>query len=176
MITNPPALIQQFLDGEIKFINRRIKKNNRTLEVGCGYGRLLKILAKRANNVTGIDFSKKMIAEAKKNLKGEDNIKVYEMDATKLEFGNKAFDCVVCLDNSLGNMPKTEGNAVKEMARVCKAGGQIVVSVFSENAKKSQLERYKRRRTSSPHKRRILLKKVHQNGIEKAVQGCGIVL
>ena len=139
-----PKLIQEFLDGEIKFISEYIKPDSSILEIGCGYGRLLKILSKKSKQLVGIDFSKRMVELSKQNLKEEQNVSIQLMEADKLTFKNDFFDYVVCLDNSFGNMPKIELDVLKEMKRVCKKGGEIILSVFSENAKDVQIENYER--------------------------------
>ncbi|MEK6833128.1 MAG: class I SAM-dependent methyltransferase, partial [Nanoarchaeota archaeon] len=139
-----PELIQEFLDGEIEFISEHIKPNSSILEIGCGYGRLLKIMAKKSKQLVGIDFSNRMVELSKKNLEGKENVDIQLMEADKLTFNDNFFDYVVCLDNSFGNMPKIELDVLKEMKRVCKNGGEIIISVFSENAKDVQRENYER--------------------------------
>ena len=139
-----PELIQEFLDGEIEFINKHIKNNSSILEIGCGYGRLLQILAKNSKKVIGIDFSKNMVNLSKNNLGNHQNVIIELMDANKLSFKDNSFDYVVCLDNSFGNMPKIEQEVINEMKRVCKIGGEIIISVFSDNAKNTQMENYQR--------------------------------
>jgi len=140
MITNPPKLIQDFLDGEIDFIKKHINGKS-ILEIGCGYGRLLKIMKMKNKRIVGIDFSQRMVDLAKKNV---ENVEIYQMNANKLNFESGEFDEVVCLDNSFGNMPGIELDALQEMTRVCKKGGEIIISVFSENARDVQIENYKR--------------------------------
>ena len=144
MITNPPKLIQEFLDGEVKFVKEHLVKGKTILEIGCGYGRLLEILSGSAKKVVGIDFSQRMISLAKERLKNHSNVEVDIMEANALKFEDNFFDYVVCLDNSFGNMPNIEEEVIREMKRVCKKDGEIIISVFSENAKDSQIENYKR--------------------------------
>lgn len=142
-------LIREFLNGEIEFISKHIKPNSSILEIGCGYGRLLKIMAKKSKRLVGIDFSNRMIELSKKNLEGEENVDIQLMEADELAFNDGSFDYVVCLDNSFGNMPKIELDVLKEMKRVCKNGGEIIISVFSENAKDIQKENYERIRLTN---------------------------
>ncbi|MFA5877769.1 MAG: class I SAM-dependent methyltransferase [Candidatus Staskawiczbacteria bacterium] len=145
MIDNKaPELIQEFLDGEIDFISAHIKPNSLILEIGCGYGRLLKIMAEKSKRVIGIDFSNRMVELSKENLGAKNNVNIQLMEADKLTFSDDSFDYVVCLDNSFGNMPEIELDVLKEMKRVCKKDGEIVISVFSENAESIQRENYKR--------------------------------
>lgn len=144
MITNPPKLIQDFLDGEIQFIKKHFKPNKSILEVGCGYGRLLSILSNHATKVVGIDFSDRMIRFAKERLSCKKNVELRLMNAKKIMYSDEAFDYVVCLDNGFGNMPNIELNVLKEMTRTCKMSGEVIVSVFSDNASQVQIENYKR--------------------------------
>ncbi|MEI6850323.1 MAG: class I SAM-dependent methyltransferase, partial [archaeon] len=122
----------------------QINSINNLVEIGCGYGRLLSLLSDKGKTVTGIDFSKSLIDKAKFNLSKKKNVKILEMNAAKLNFDDNAFDFVLCLDASFGNMPNIEEQVLKEMKRVCKIGGTLIISVFSENAKKAQMENYKR--------------------------------
>jgi len=144
MITQPPKPIQDFLDGEIKFINKYLKKDKFVLEVGCGYGRLLKILQQKSSRLVGIDFSKKMVNAARINTSQFKNVDIKLMNAEKLSFNNNLFDYVLCLDNSFGNMPGIEQKVINEMYRVCKPGGKIIISVFSDSAKNVQIKNYNR--------------------------------
>ncbi len=157
MVTgNPPLLIREFLEKEIKFLRKNIPAGKTVLEIGCGYGRLLHVLASRAKKVVGIDFSRPLIQKAKYFL-GEKCIKnadIYFMHADKLKFTKNMFDFTLCLDATFGNMPGIELAVLKEMKRVTKRDGKIVLSVFSESAKAAQIENY----------RRIGLTGIHDNG------------
>ena len=55
---------------------------------------------------------------------------------------NEKFDYVVCLDASFGNMPKMEKQVLKNMKNCCKKEGKIIISTYSENAKKAQEDNY----------------------------------
>jgi 2-polyprenyl-6-hydroxyphenyl methylase/3-demethylubiquinone-9 3-methyltransferase len=49
--------VRQYLDGEIEFIRRRLRGGERVLELGAGYGRILKQIAPFVHSVVGIDIS-----------------------------------------------------------------------------------------------------------------------
>ena len=95
---------------------------NSLVEVGCGFGRNLKIIADSFSNKTlrGTDFSTEMLATAKDYLKLYSKIKVEKQDTRNLSFGNNSFDVVFSCE-SLLHIPK-EGirKAVGEMVRVSK--------------------------------------------------------
>ncbi|MFH1592507.1 MAG: methyltransferase domain-containing protein [Candidatus Woesearchaeota archaeon] len=144
MITGPPRPIQEYLDEEVNFLKKHIQPRKNILEIGCGYGRLLEVLSLKAKKVIGIDYSKQLLNKAKQKLIGKTNAELRLMNAKKLDFEDNSFDYVVCLDNTYGNMPGIEFQVLKEMVRVCKPKGEIIISVFSENAKDVQIENYKR--------------------------------
>ena len=67
------------------------------LDIGCGTGSLSLVLAKLGHQVTGIDLSPKMIAQAK--AKAEDAgvaVEFEVMGAAKPEFTPQTFDGIVC--------------------------------------------------------------------------------
>jgi len=143
VITDAPVLIQNFLDEEIAFIKRLPLTGKQILEVGCGYGRLLTILGESAGQVVGIDFSQPLVAKARHRVPSK-NVQILEQNASKMSFGNDVFDYVMCLDATFGNMPGIENEVLLEMKRVCKKGGEIILSVFSEAAKNAQHANYER--------------------------------
>ena len=93
---------------------------NRILDIGCGPGAFVDVLASRGFEATGIDLTPKFISFAKKNYQG----KFLVGDALSLPFENKSFDTVFIrnviehLENDLG--------AIKEALRV---GHKVVIIV-----------------------------------------------
>jgi|SRR5579872_6854236 len=65
----------------IRFVSP--KKTDVILEIGCGTGRLTIPVSKKCSKITGIDFSEKMLAIAKKKSAGHDNIELRKLDARK---------------------------------------------------------------------------------------------
>ena len=103
------------------------------LEVGVGTGKNLPYYSKKAK-VTGIDISKGMLDKAiKKNNKLKTNCRLLLMDAENMKFRNNSFDTVLCtfILCSVPNPVK----ALKEMRRVCKPNGRILMieHVLSKN-------------------------------------------
>lgn len=101
------------------------KLEGNILEVGVGTGKNLKYYTKNAK-VTGIDLSKGMLGKAKKEAArlGKD-FKLLQMDAQGLKLKAKSFDYVVCTF-ILCSVPEP-AKAIKEMSRVCKPKGKIVM-------------------------------------------------
>ncbi len=97
---------------------------NRTLEVGCGEGRVSRDLAARGHRVTAIDASPTLIRLAN----DADQSGAYlQSDAAALPFAAESFDLVVFF-NSLMDLDDMEGS-VREAARVLHHGGKLCASV-----------------------------------------------
>lgn len=91
----------------------------RILDIGCGTGFHLRLV----KNATGIDISEGMLKIARK---GSD---VRRACAEKLPFPDNSFDTIFCFFSVL-NMCNYR-KAVKEMARVLKSGGLVLLSLSS---------------------------------------------
>lgn len=91
------------------------------LDVGCGEGRFCRMLAERGAQVTGLEPTARLLEEARKrHPQGR-----YESgDAAKLPFGNATFDLVVSYV-ALVDIADYRA-AIREKARVLKAGGRVV--------------------------------------------------
>ena len=97
----------------------------RVLEVGTGPGFFAILLCELGYDVTAIDLTPAMLAEAKKNagpLAGE--IHWIEMNAEALDFANRSFDVVISR-NLTWNLPHPD-RAYAEWARVLKPGGLLL--------------------------------------------------
>jgi len=98
------------------------------LEVGVGTGLSLEHYDP-AITIAGIDFSDEMLAKARQKVarRGLDNVSsLRQMDARHLDFPDDSFDTVVAM-HIVSVVPEPE-RVMAEMARVCKPGGQIVIT------------------------------------------------
>ena len=96
----------------------------RTLEIGCGEGRVTRDLARRGHAVASVDAAPSMIAAARRL----DPAGRYVLaDAAKLPFADATFDLVVayCSLTDFDDMPA----AVAEVARVLGSGGRFCACV-----------------------------------------------
>jgi SAM-dependent methyltransferase len=96
----------------------------RTLEVGCGEGRVSRDLAARGHHVTAVDASSLLIGLAKESAP---HIQHVRADAAALPFADGTFDLVVFY-NSLMDIDDME-TSVKEAARVLVRGGHMCACV-----------------------------------------------
>jgi len=106
------------------------KTGMQMLDVCCGTGQLSMELGKavgNAGNVTGLDFSQKMLDVAKRSLTQSSNpchIHFIQGDAMELPFADSSFDGVT-VGWGLRNLPDLR-QGIREMARVVKPGGKVV--------------------------------------------------
>src|SRR5690606_32429052 len=98
----------------------------RVLDVAAGTGKSSAAIAKSGASVVAVDFSAGMIAVGRKK---HPDIEFVEGDAMKLPFRAGEFDAVT-ISFGLRNVAKPL-KALKEMYRVLKPGGRIVVCEFS---------------------------------------------
>jgi len=102
-----------------------IGRDDRILEVGVGTGISLPLYPRRCS-VTAIDLSEGMLERARTRVQQYNlrNVRLIQMDATKLKFPDNSFDIVFapyfisCVPDPLA--------VTREMRRVCKHGGRLV--------------------------------------------------
>lgn len=88
--------------SHIRRLIRRHKPKARTLlELACGTGAILKILAK-SYDVVGLDLSPQMLAIARKKLP---HVRVYRKDMVRFELAAK-FDVIICVFDSINHLLK----------------------------------------------------------------------
>jgi ubiquinone/menaquinone biosynthesis C-methylase UbiE len=95
------------------------------LDVGCGSGYFSKLAVDKEVDVTGLDATTELIAEAKKRVSNA-NFLVGEME--ELPFEEKYFD-VVCGFNSFQYAANIK-NALVEAKRVLKDGGKLAAMIW----------------------------------------------
>lgn len=101
------------------------------LECACGTGMISRHIAARCRKLIATDFSVGMLRETRRRCRNMDNVWVRKADITALKFDDNRFDKVVAgnvihlLDDPLV--------AVKELERVCKVGGKIIIPTYINN-------------------------------------------
>lgn len=97
------------------------------LDIGCGQGRLLKLLASRAHRVVGVDTDPdaRRLARAEMLLAGLPNCTLRQGDMYSLPFPDHEFDTII-LDDVLMTAERPE-KAVAEALRLLRPGGRILL-------------------------------------------------
>lgn len=96
------------------------------LDVGCGQGRILKLLATRAHHAVGVDTDSdaRRLARAELLIAGSPNCSLRQGDMYSLPFGDAEFDTIV-LDDILTKAERPAA-AITEAKRLLKAGGRML--------------------------------------------------
>jgi phosphatidylethanolamine/phosphatidyl-N-methylethanolamine N-methyltransferase len=113
--------------GRLVAIERMgIAPSDRVLEVGVGTGINTSLYPVNCQ-VTGIDLSSSMLEKARERVarEGLRNVRLMEMDAANLTFADDSFDIVYA--PYLVSVVPDPVKVVREMRRVCKPGGKIIV-------------------------------------------------
>ena len=126
--------IKDWFEKEIAYLKKNIKPNSKILDIGCGFGRHIEIIADFSKEVIGIDNTEDMLQKAKQRLSNFKNVKLFLQDAQNLQFEDDYFDYVICVTNTFGDFPNIKEDVLKEMKRVCKKGGKIIISVYNDKA------------------------------------------
>ena len=120
----------QYLDKEIDFIRKHLHGNENVLEIGAGYGRILKELSTHAKNFIGIDISEDSTAFGKKYLKELLNIHLEVKDAYRLNL-MEIFNVVLCLQNGLSALKGEPLELIKISMKALLKGGKAYFSTYS---------------------------------------------
>jgi SAM-dependent methyltransferase len=96
----------------------------RTLEIGCGEGRVTRDLIHRGHHMVSVDASATLIAAARR---ADELGRYVRCDAAYLPFADTSFELVVAY-NVLMDLDDL-GRAVREAARVLVGGGRLAVCV-----------------------------------------------
>ena len=141
--------------GDLDVIRKYVEKfcELSILDVGVGYAwhlaNLLFIIPSsvRITRTIGLDYSEKMLQKAAEFLASfcpggrcaREHMQLKHGDILSLPFERDSFDVVLCLNNTLGNISGGEFKdaainrckALKEINRVLRVGGYIILSVYN---------------------------------------------
>jgi len=118
------------------YLEKYLEPGDRVLEAGAGPGRFTIELAKLGARVTVGDISKGQlelnehyVSEAKCEGAVEARVQLDITDLNQFETGS--FDAVVCYGGALSYVMNRADDAAKELLRVVKPGGYVLLSVMS---------------------------------------------
>lgn len=122
--------VRAYLRAEIDFVLKNIQDFESVLEVGAGYGRIMRELAPHAATVTGVDISEANVAYGREYLHGCFNCALLAMDAHELAF-DVEFDVALCLQNGLSAIKGNPRNLAGRCLAAVKPGGMVLFSTYS---------------------------------------------
>jgi ubiquinone/menaquinone biosynthesis C-methylase UbiE len=112
-----------YWDSITNYVNFFVNDKSTILEIGCGTGELLDKINGR--NKTGIDFSDKMISEAKRQFPSIDFV---YMPAEEISL-TKQYD-VIILSNLIGYLPDIQ-HVFEELHKVCHERTKIIITYYN---------------------------------------------
>lgn len=138
----------QYYDRAFDYIREVLDPtgNPTVLDAGCGVCAHAMRLVCRGFDVVAVDFSPSVLRSARANLERSgfsDRIRLACQDILSLPFEDESFDHVLCW-GVLMHIPDAE-TAVREIARVVRPGGRIVVSEGNMFSLESAVQRAVRR-------------------------------
>lgn len=123
--------VKQYLQAEIDFVKDNLSATQDVLELGAGYGRIVRQLAPYCGSIVGMDISMESVELGKEYLKDCPNATMVAMDVHKMEFP-KPFDVVLCLQNGLSAM-RADSTVINKILEVLAPGGTAYFSSYSSN-------------------------------------------
>lgn len=123
--------VKQYLDAEISFVRDNMIGNENVLELGAGYGRIVKELASNCKSILGIDISNESVSFGKEYLKDIPNADIITMDVKNITLQEK-FEVLLCLQNGLSAMKITSSDLIKKILEMVEVGGKAYFSTYSE--------------------------------------------
>lgn len=124
------ARVRQYFESEISFVKNYLRGTEHVLELGAGYGRIVKELAPSCKSIVGIDISKDNVELGKEYLSDTPNAQLMVMDAHNLQFG-ELFDVVLCLQNGLSAMKVEPVEFIKKVSDLLPHKGKAFFSSYS---------------------------------------------
>jgi SAM-dependent methyltransferase len=111
------------------------------LDIGCGRGRMLKLLASRANRAVGVDIDAdaRQVARTDLMLAGLPNCSLRQGDMYRLPFDESEFDTII-LDDVLADA-RQPIRALREAKRLLRPGGRLFVLQELRGRPSSELQK-----------------------------------
>jgi ubiquinone/menaquinone biosynthesis C-methylase UbiE len=110
------------------------------LELGCGYGRVMKRVSRFVGWVVGNDVSRESLEFARSHMESCRNYNAFLMDASRMGFGSCVFDVVFCVQNGISAFGVDKRRLVAEAVRVTKDNGVVLFSSYSPKIWEARLE------------------------------------
>ncbi|MEA5135771.1 MAG: class I SAM-dependent methyltransferase [Candidatus Fimivivens sp.] len=123
--------VKQYLQAEIDFVKENLSSTQSVLELGAGYGRIVKQLAPYCGSIVGIDISEESVELGREYLRDCPNASMVVMDVRRMNF-SKPFDVVLCLQNGLSAM-RADSTVINKILEVLAPGATAYFSSYSSN-------------------------------------------
>ena len=124
--------------------------HHRMLDVACGTGLVSRNFTGKVAELVGFDLTPAMFEQARPHVD-----RLVQGDAAKMPFGNAEFDRIVCRQ---GIQFMDDAAAVREMVRVSKPGGRIVLIHLVAYGEEDKAEYFEVLRLRNPARRNFYLR------------------
>ena len=121
--------VRQYLQAEIDFVRRRLNGRERVLELGAGYGRIVRELAPSCASIVGMDISEESVRLGAAYLQDFPNAELIAMDVHEMHFSHP-FDVILCLQNGLSAM-RADDAVIQRVLSCLAPGGTAYFSTYS---------------------------------------------
>lgn len=131
------------VSDDVKIVRKLLRKGDKVLDAGCGYGRVAMPLARAGFDITGIDISRVLIQNARRRKKREEVSARFDIgNMVKLPYNNDSFDKIVSLWNTFNELltKKEQIKALDEIFRVLRPGGMAFIVVRNGEQKEVRRE------------------------------------
>jgi len=115
--------------SETPYILKYMPKNGKVIEAGCGPGRFVMYLSKKGVDVTGIELGQETVDKVRAIIPELD---IRQGDVLKLPFADNTISGIISL-GVVEHFIEGPQKVLKEMNRVLKPGGYMVVTTTSFN-------------------------------------------
>ncbi len=142
VLQSPTPAYAELFKAEQQYLLNNIPANAKVLDIGCGEGRNMMTIYQKTPFVFGIDHDQKAVDNALKNFINKETVTIIKAEANKLPFKDESFDVITFLII----LPNLEGNKeyfFREVSRVLKNDGRLILSTFSETAFDERMKIYK---------------------------------
>ena len=139
-----PPRIKQYLRAEIQFVISNLHDRDLVLELGCGYGRVMKEVSDFVSWIFGNDISKESLELGRSYMRSCKNYTMFLMDASHLSFRSCIFDVVFCIQNGISAFGVDKERLISESMRVAKDNGIILFSSYSPKIWEARLEWFRK--------------------------------
>ncbi len=127
-----PERVQRYLKAEIEFVRKRIRPSSKILELGCGYGRVIKEISSETDFIFGVNTSLSSLQLALETFENHSTCSFIAMDAVQLGFIDNSFDMVFCIQNGICAFAIDQTQLIIEAMRITKKGGTVLFSTYAE--------------------------------------------
>ena len=121
--------------GTGKEVAKYIAPSDCVLECACGTGAITAQLAPHCKSLLATDFSDGMLKEAEKKCRRFQNVSIRKENIMSIQSEDNQFDKIVA--GNVIHLLDNPGAALKELQRVCKNGGLIIIPTYINNDSKS---------------------------------------